>query len=315
MSQPPRTVSVIDSHTAAEPTRVVLDGIPDLGPGSLKDQAAVFSRQFDSLRRGIICEPRGCDWLVGALLLPATTPDVAAGVIFFNNVGTLGMCGHGMIGVVETLRHLGQVEPGTHKFETPVGVVTATLHDDFRVSVRNVESYRYQSEIAVEVPGYGLVHGDIAYGGNWFFLTKVEEIQPAIRSELDAFAKAIRKALDDQHITGADESPIDHVELYCSVDDGSCDARNYVLCPGGEYDRSPCGTGTSAKLACLAADGHFSPAETWRQQSLCGGVFEATYQPGTTADRIVPTITGRAFITGVTTLQFDPADDFANGMC
>lgn len=303
-----RTLSVVDSHTGGEPTRVVLDVLPGLERGTIVEKAARFANDYNDLRRGIICEPRGCDWLVGALLLPPESSETTAGVIFFNNVGTIGMCGHGMIGVVETLIHLGRIAPGGHRFDTPVGQVTAVLRDDGRVSIENVASYRSHKQTVVDVPGYGPVVGDIAYSGNWFFLTKVDAVEPSAIAELDAKAKAIRKAIDDQGITGAAGGRIDHIELFGSpTDPDVADSRSYVLCPGGEYDRSPCGTGTCAKVACLAADGLLAPGEVWKQQSITGSVFEASYRLGK-VDRIIPTVTGRAFVTGESTLRFHPDD-------
>ena len=314
-----RTVSVVDSHTAGEPTRVVIDGLPDLGDGDIIAKANRFREQHNAYRQGLVLEPRGYDWLVGALLLPPSAAEFAAGVIFFNNVSTLGMCGHGMIGLVETLRFLGRIEPGVHRFETPVGPVSATLHEDFRVSITNVESYRWKANLEINVPHIGRVRGDIAYGGNWFFLSPVDRVEPSLLHDLSTRAKAIRSALDEQKITGENGGLIDHIELVGSLTNREvADARSFVLCPGGEYDRSPCGTGTSAKLACLASDGKLAPGETWRQQSICGGVFEGHYELSheqlSSGIRILPTVTGRAFVTGEASLRFQSDDPYATGI-
>lgn len=314
MSIDVNTVAVVDSHTAGEPTRVVVDGLPSLGDGDIVSKANRFRDDCDDFRRGVVLEPRGFDWLIGALLLPPSSSEFTAGVIFFNNVSTLGMCGHGMIGLVETLRYLERIKPGEHRFETPVGSVVATLHDDGRVSIANVESYRWRANVEIDVPRIGSVTGDIAYGGNWFFLSTVERVEPALLNDLSARARAIRSALDDQGVTGEHRGLIDHIELVGRATDSSvADSRNFVLCPGGEYDRSPCGTGTSAKLACLAADGKLKPGERWRQQSICGGVFEGRYEP-LDEKRIVPTITGRAFVTGEAKLRFQSDDPYATGI-
>ncbi|HSX62326.1 MAG TPA: proline racemase family protein, partial [Tahibacter sp.] len=263
---------VIDSHTGGEPTRVVVAGGPDFAgrdPAAARDW---LQREQDHWRRAIACEPRGSDVLVGAYLLEPTRADCVAGVVFFNNVGYLGMCGHGCIGVVETLRHLGRIAAGTFRFETPVGVVEAELGADGRVTIANVPSYRHAARVPLDVPGYGRVHGDIAWGGNWFFL--VDDHGLAIdRANIDALMActvAIRRALERDGIRGADDGEIDHVELVAASPDDGVDARNFVLCPGLAYDRSPCGTGTSAKLACLAADGMLEPGSVWRQQSVVG---------------------------------------------
>jgi len=291
-----QTIEYIDSHTEGEPTRTVVQGAPDLGDGSMQQRRAILQAEHDWLRTSLIHEPRGADWLVGALLQKPIGSQSTAGIIFFNNTGYLGMCGHGLIGVVQTLAHLGRIEPGRHSFETPAGDVTAELHEDNSVSFTNVLSYRYRSEVALDVPQRGTVTGDIAYGGNWFFLTPTSlPIDRGNLSELLRQASAIRQALTEQRVTGRDDAVIDHIELFGKPSDTMlADSRNFVLCPGGEYDRSPCGTGTSAKVACLAADNKLAPNAVWRQESISDGVFQATYQ---NADGgVLPTITGRAFV-------------------
>ena len=311
---PPKFLRVIDSHTAGEPTRVVVEGGPDLGG----DPAAVRERlqnEHDWLRRSVILEPRGSDVMVGALLLPPTSSDAVAGVIFFNNVGYLNMCGHGTLGVVATLRYLGKIEPGVCLLETPVGNVAAELHVDGRASLQNVPSFRYRKQVSVEVEGFGTIHGDVAWGGNWFFLVSDhgQELKPIRTRELTEFCMRIDAALTNAGIRGKDGGKIDHIELFAEPDDPSaCDSKNFVLCPGMAYDRSPCGTGTSAKLACLAGDGKLKEGEVWRQASIIGSVFEGTYRRD--GDQIIPTITGRAFVNADTKVLFDPNDPFACGI-
>ena len=310
-------ISVIDSHTGGEPTRVVVGGGPDLGGGSVADRARVFRERFDHFRSCVVNEPRGSDVVVGALLCEPVDPGCAAGVIFFNNVGLIGMCGHGTIGLMVTLAHLGRLGAGDHRIETPVGEVTATLRPDGRVTVRNVPSYRHRTGVRVDVPGYGPITGDVAWGGNWFFLVADhrEELRPAHVGQLAAVTRAIRSALEVNGITGADGGVIDHIELIGPPADPANHARNFVLCPGGAYDRSPCGTGTSAKLACLAADGKLAPGSVWRQESVIGSVFEGTYTPAAgRPGAIVPSITGSAFVTAEATLLVDPADPFRDGI-
>lgn len=294
-------VEIVDSHTGGEPTRTVIAGGPDLGGGPITDRLARLRKDHDSFRSAVINEPRGSDVMVGALLCEPS------GVIFFNNVGYLGMCGHGAIGVIVTLAYLGRITPGDHSLHTPAGPVTATLHDSGEVSIANVPSFRYRKAVTVEVPEAGPVTGDIAWGGNWFFLAESPG-QPLELERVDAltgYTWRIRQALTAQGITGEDGAEIDHVEL--------CQGhRNFVLCPGGAYDRSPCGTGTSAKLACLAADGKLAPGEEWVQESIVGSTFRARYVPD--GDRIRPIITGRAWISGHGRLLFDPADPFVHGI-
>ncbi len=306
-------VEVIDSHTAGEPTRVVLQGAPDLGGGSLAERLRVFRERFDSFRSAVVNEPRGSDVLVGALLCEPAAPDCAAGVIFFNNVGYLGMCGHGTIGLVETLAHLGRIGPGTHRIDTPVGVVSAELHDDGRVSVHNVPAYRHLKGVSVTMPSGQTVSGDVAWGGNWFFLCDDHgrEIDVSRVHELTDFTWAVREALAAAGITGEDGAEIDHVELFAATD--TADSRNFVLCPGRAYDRSPCGTGTSAKLACLHAEDKLAPGANWRQEGVLGTAFDAVYSLDE-AGQVLPVITGTAFVTARADLLFDPADPFRDGI-
>ncbi len=310
-----RAIEVIDSHTGGEPTRVVLSGGPELGEGGLAERRTALARVHDRWRSAIACEPRGSDTMVGALLLPAAAAGSVASVIFFNNVGTLGMCGHGTIGLVRTLAHLGRLAPGRHAIDTPVGTVMTELHGDGRVSVENVESYRHAKDVEVAVPGHGTVRGDVAWGGNWFFISADAPLplDHAHLRELTGYTEAIRRALEAAGIRGADSAEIDHIELNAAASDPANHARNFVLCPGLAYDRSPCGTGLSAKLACLAADGALAPGETLRMESVIGSVFEARYADAGNG-RIRPRITGRAHLMGEGRLLIEDDDPFAWGI-
>jgi 4-hydroxyproline epimerase len=306
---------VIDSHTEGEPTRLIVSGGPDLGSGPLDERRARFAAEFDNVRSFAVNEPRGSDAVVGALLCEPVDPACAAGLIFFNNVGYLGMCGHGTIGAAVTLAHMGRIGPGTHRFETPVGEVTVELLGRNEVEIENVPSWRYRKDVAVAVDGLGTVVGDIAWGGNWFFLVGTPPLPLVMANiqDLTRAADAIARALETAGITGADGGKIDHVEFFGPPRDPAANSRNFVLCPGGAYDRSPCGTGTSAKLACLAADGKLGTGETWIQESIVGSRFAAQYRPGPEG-RIVPRIRGRAYVVAEATLLRDPEDPFADGM-
>lgn len=308
-------VDVIDSHTEGEPTRVIVAGGPDLGTGDLPSRVGQFRREFDHFRRGVVCEPRGSEVVVGALLSEPADPTCAAAVIFFNDVGYLGMCGHGTIGLVSTLAHLGRLGVGQHRIETPVGIVLTRLREDGRVSVSNVESYRLRASVPVDVPGYGPFTGDIAWGGNWFFLIGEHpfELSLANRAELVAASTAIRSALCASGITGDGGAAIDHIEFFSSPRSAGNSSRNFVLCPGASFDRSPCGTGTSAKMACLHADGKLAPEDIWIQEGILGTCFEGTITEAPNG-RILPTITGRAWITGESRLFFQDNDPFASGI-
>ncbi|MGL4636622.1 MAG: proline racemase family protein [Beijerinckiaceae bacterium] len=305
---------VIDSHTEGEPTRLIIEGGPDLGKGSLAERAIIFARDFDHIRSFAVNEPRGYDALVGGLLCDPVDPACTAGAIFFNNVGLLGMCGHATIGLGVTLAHLGRIGPGVHKLETPVGVVSFELLDRNAVRITNIESYRLHKAVQVDVPCLGLVTGDIAWGGNWFFLTNDAPcaLTKANIPVLTRAAEAIQQALNDQGI-GGDGAPVDHIEIFGPPGTADANSRSFVLCPGGAYDRSPCGTGTSAKLACLAADGKLKAGERWVQESIIGSRFEASWMPGVNGG-IAPTIIGRAYITGEGVLHRDADDPFGDGI-
>lgn len=308
-------VQVVDSHTGGEPTRIVIAGGPDLGRGSLAARRDLFREQHDHFRTALVSEPRGYDALVGGLLCDPPDDSCVAGVIFFDNAGYLGMCGHGTIGLVETLVHLGRVGDGAHRIATPVGIVTAERHADGRVSVGNVPSYRLARDVRVSVPGHGSVAGDVAWGGNWFYLVRDHglDISMSNLGALTSYTIAVRDALRAAGITGQGGAEVDHVELFGPS--SAADSRSFVLCPGGAYDRSPCGTGTSAKLACLAADGRLRPGEVWRQESVTGSVFEGVFaweRDG--AERILPRITGSAHVTAEATILLDENDPLRWGI-
>jgi len=309
-------MKVIDSHTIGEPTRIIIEGGPDLGSGPLPARAERLGLEHDWVRRATCLEPRGHEAMVGGLLVEPHREDCEHGIIFFNNRSTLGMCIHGTIGLVATLRHLGRLSGERCRIDTPAGVVTAEI-DGNKVSVTNVPCHRTHKDVQVEVPGHGTITGDIAWGGNWFFL--IDSQGPAIAAstplELTLFGESVRKSLIANGYEAQDGHEIDHIELFWPpTDPQTSDSRNFVLCPGGAYDRSPCGTGLSAKLACLAADGKLGPGQIWRQASILDQVFEASYQP-LEGGRILPRITGQAWVTGESTYRFDPADPFVYGVC
>jgi 4-hydroxyproline epimerase len=319
-----RRIRVVDSHTGGEPTRVVVSGGPDLGKGTLAGRLERLRREHDDFRSAVVCEPRGSDVVVGALLCQPVDPACAAGVIFFNNVGYLGMCGHGTIGLVATLAFMKRITPGEHRIETPVGTVSAVLHANGEVTVNNVASYRLAANVEVDVPRYGKVRGDVAWGGNWFFLVlEDDDVRASLRGHgielslkhveaLTDFTWSIRQALLRQGITGAENQEIDHIELFGPSHLPSVDSKNFVLCPGKAYDRSPCGTGTSAKLACLYADGKIREGQMWKQESIVGSVFEGSIV--VKDGKIYPSIRGTAFVNAEAELVLNPQDPFCMGI-
>jgi 4-hydroxyproline epimerase len=309
-----KRIQVIDSHTGGEPTRVVIAGGPDLGRGSMAERLQCFCRQHDDFRAAVVNKPRGSDILVGALLCEPVDPTCTAGVIFFNNVGFIGMCGHGTIGLAITLAHLGRIKPGHHLLETPVGIVEFDYQGDNHVTIKNVPSYRHKAGVSVDVEGKAVI-GDIAWGGNWFFLIDRHDERIAIDNveRLTACTWAVRQALQRQGITGRDGKEIDHIELSGPPSEPNANSKNFVLCPGKAYDRSPCGTGTSAKLACLFEEGKLREGQIWRQESITGSIFEGSIR--VVNRQIVPSISGTAFITSEATLILDPADPLQRGVC
>jgi len=321
-----KRIPYLDSHTGGEPTRLITSLPFDLGPGSVAEKLSTLKARHDDLRRTVLLEPRGSDVLVGAYLVPPADPTCQFGVIYFNNVGYLGMCGHGTIGLIASLAYLGKIQPSVIRVETPVGVVEATLHGSpllsgeglgvrseypNKVSVRNIPAYRHLTHIPVTIDGK-TVHGDVAWGGNWFFLVHDHglDVNMSNLEALTDFAWRVREQLTVNGITGANGAEIDHVELFASTPDA--DSRNFVLCPGKAYDRSPCGTGTSAKLACLYGDGKLQVGQTWRQQSVVGSIFEGSVQ--LEGDRIIPTITGEAWVMSEGTILVDERDPFGKGI-
>ena len=309
------TMQIVDSHTAGETTRLILSGGPELGVGTLAQRAERLAEDHGDFCAAVLLEPRGHDAMVGALLLPPTDPACAAAVIYFNPVGPLGMCGHATIGTVVSLHHLGRIGLGLHRIETPVGVVEVDLVAPNRAVVENVPSYRFAQDVVLDVPGQGLVTGDVAWGGNWFFLTTdcpvaldFDNIDALIRA-----AKAIRRALLDAGITGAHGADIDHIEFLGAPQTPQGHGRNFVLCPGGAYDRSPCGTGCSAKLACLAEDGLLEPGTPWVQESIIGSTYILRYHRDTQG-AVVPRIEGEAHVTAQATLLFEDTDPYRAGI-
>ncbi len=305
-------VAIIDSHTGGEPTRIVLSGGPALGNGSVANKLAFFREHHDRFRSAVVNEPRGSDVVVGATLVEPADRSCVTGVIFFNNVGYLGMCGHGTIGVIASLAHLGRIGPGEHRLETPVGIVSATLHPDGEITVSNVPSWRARRAFAADVPGLGQVTGDVAWGGNWFFLVENHGQQLVLENidRLTDFCWRVRQAVNAQ---GFPE--VDHVELFGPPTLPGANSRSFVQCPGRAYDRSPCGTGTSAKLACLAADGKLAPGAAWVQESILGSTFTGRFEwLDRASGKVAPRITGRAFVNAEATLLLDERDPFCWGI-
>jgi 4-hydroxyproline epimerase len=308
----PTVIRVIDSHTEGEPTRVIVDGWPQPSGATMQERRDDLRQNYDHLRRAVVCEPRGHSAIVGALITPPVNAESLAGIVFFNNGTYLGMCGHGLIGVVRTMQHLGRLSTGRVQFDTPAGTVSAELNDDGSVTIQNIPARCHAFDVAVDVPELGRVVGDVAYGGNWFYITHLDlPLEMSNVGGLTRVTQAIQDAIDEQGV--ADGVPIDHIEVSGPPTRTDAEAKNFVLCSGGDYDRSPCGTGTSAVMAARHARGLLPFGQEWRQESITGSRFVGWLTNGPNGE-LVPHIRGSAFITGEATLHLDPADPFQFGI-
>jgi 4-hydroxyproline epimerase len=309
-----RMMRVIDSHTAGQPTRVIVEGGPDLGTGPLTERRDRLRKNFDRFRSAVVGEPRGSDALVGAVLCKPNDPSCTTGVIFFDNVRYLDMCGHAMIGLAVTLEYLGHIKGGPHRVETPVGVVTVELNPIGDISIQNVPSYRYRKDVVVDLDGAGKVTGDIAWGGSWFFLVNDhhEELNPNRVGRLTDVTRTIRRALAREGVTGPNGEEIDNVALFGAPHRNDANSKNFVLRSGKSYGRSPCGTATSAKLASLFTDGAIVEGQIWRQESIVGTIFDGAVK--VIEGKIVPTIRSTAYVTAESMLIVDERDPFCWGL-
>lgn len=323
-----RVLQAVDSHTAGEPTRIVTGGLPPVAGATMAERRAALQRDHDELRRALVLEPRGHDAIVLALLQPPCAPGAHLGVVFANDVGYLGMCGHGAIGVATVAVATGMVpavEPVTEVvLDTPAGVVpcrVAVVGGRPRsVTITNVPSFLFRQRVVVPVHGFGKVAADVAWGGNWFAFVEADQLGLVVeRSHVPVLlqaAVAIREALVREGVRGrhpehAAEAIIDHVKLFAPLDGAEPGARALTLCPGAAWDRSPCGTGTSAKLAVLHAKGELEPGRWFRSESVLGTAFRARIVRTATVGglpAVVPEIEGSAWITGFPTFVLDPDD-------
>jgi 4-hydroxyproline epimerase len=301
-------VKILDSHAGGAPTRLMLSGGPELGAGPLAERAKVFQEKHDRFRRATVGEPRGSDAVMGALLVEPHDKGCQAGLIFFSNAGYPSLSAHGIIGSVVSLAHLGRIKPGPVKLDTPAGPVSAVLGAGGEVSFENVPAYRREKDLPLYLPGVGDVNVDLAYGGAWFCLIEQHDQRLALDNlpQLTDYCARIRQAVSD---SGFPE--IDHVALFGPGTQAGANSRDFVLGPGKTYERSPSGAATSARLACLAADGKLAAGAEWVQEGILGSVLRAKYRKQ--GDKIIPTITGHGYIMGEGTLLLDPADPFAWG--
>jgi 4-hydroxyproline epimerase len=315
---PPLPICVVDSHTIGEPTRLVLDdafvaGL-DLGTGSVFSRREVFRSRYDDVRRALVTDPRGVEAMVGVILVPPADPTCDLGAFYFNRVGYLDMCGHATIGLAVSLGHTGRITPGPFRMETPAGVVGVEWHGGSDASFQSVTPRRIHRGLSIRCPDGSIVTGDVATSGLWFFICRDHglPVVPEAIPQLLERSWAIRRSLGAAGVTGDTGEVIDHIVLMGPPLDPANSARNFVLCPDGAFDRSPCGTATSALVGCLHEDVQLAEGAVWRQESILGGLYEASVR--TQAGVLVPTVRGRAWITAEATLQFSADDPYRAGL-
>ena len=314
----PSQLRVIDSHTIGEPTRVVIDesfsdGL-DLGAGTVRERRDRFRERYDHVRRALVGDPRGAVAMVGVILVPPADPTCRFGAFYVNRVGYLDMCGHATIGLAVTLGSLGRIEPGSFRLKTPAGMVGVTWHGGGEASFAGVPPRRIHKGLRISCDDGSDGSGDVATSGLWFSICRDHglPVEPAAIPALTARAWSIRRALEARGITGDGGETIDHVMLLGPPAEAGHDGRAFVLCPDGAFDRSPCGTGTSALVGCLFEDGMLEEGRTWRQESVLGGVYEASVRRE--GSMLIPTVRGRAWIAAETTLYFAADDPYRTGL-
>jgi 4-hydroxyproline epimerase len=308
-----RMMRVVDSHATGQPTRVIVDGGPDLGTGSLAERRDRFRTHFDRFRTAVVGEPRGSDTLVGAILCKPSDPSCAEGVILFDSSGYLDMSVHAMMGLAVTLDYIGRGTTGGEKIETPAGAVTVDMHTNGDISVRNVPSFRHQKDVSVTVDG-ATYTGDVAWSGSWSFLVRDhnEDLSIARAERLTDLARSIRRALARNRITGSRDEEITDIALFGPPQRREANSRNFVLRTGKSFRRSPSGTVTSAKLACLHEDGKLAEGQVWRQESITGAMFDGSVKVIDGA--IVPSIRGTAHMIAESVLIVDERDPYCWGI-
>jgi proline racemase len=326
-----RTISAIDSHTEGMPTRVVTGGVGVVPGATMAERREYFMKHLDDLRLFLMNEPRGHAAMSGAILQPPTRSDADWGVLYIEVSGCLPMCGHGTIGVATVLVESGMVEvtePVTKvRLDTPAGLVVVDVAVSNgraeHVTLRNVPSYSHALDASVEVPGLGKVTYDLAYGGNFYAILPLEQLGiPFDRAEKDRILKAGLDIMDAINATDRPVHPLDpgisgckHVQFTAPGEDGA-DSRNAMAIHPGWFDRSPCGTGTSARMAQLHARGELALNTDFVNESFIGTRFTGRLVEETTVGphvAVVPTVTGRAWITGTANYLLDPEDPFPTG--
>lgn len=327
-----RTFQTIDTHTGGEPTRTVVGGVPIIPGNTMQEKYVYMQNNNDWMRKVLSLEPRGNDVMSGAFLTPPCSPEADIGVLYFETGGWLPMCGHDTIGVATALVETGMVEvtePITNiVLDTPSGIVRVSVEveDGYakKVTFVNAPAFVVGRDYIVNLPEFGDVKFDVAYGGNMYALLSAEsmglEIIPEKSKEIIAKGVLLRDCINEQltikHPFLSFIDKVTHVEFYAPSNTPGVSARNAVLVTGAAIDRSPCGTGTSAKMALLYANGELAIGEPFIHESIIGSLFHCRILEETTIEgipSIIPEIAGQAYITGMSTFMIDPNDPYPEG--
>jgi 4-hydroxyproline epimerase len=326
------TFFCIDGHTCGNPVRVVTGGsIPRLEGSTMFDRRQHFVAAFDWIRTGLMFEPRGHDMMSGSILYPPTRPDCDVGILFIETSGCLPMCGHGTIGTVTIALENGLIEPkvpGLLKLDTPAGLVEARYDENGpyveSVRITNVPSFLYGRGYEVEVEGLGPLVVDVAYGGNFYAIVEPQErysdLSDVDPSDIQRWSPKLRADFNARHRIAHPQNPaidrLTHVLWTGRAQTNAGSARNAVFYGDKAIDRSPCGTGTSARMAQLAATGRLKEGETFVHESIIGSTFAGRIEGRSRVgdrDAIIPSIEGWARVTGFNTIVIDDRDPFAHG--
>ena len=326
-----RTFSCIDAHTCGNPVRVVTGGGPFLDGKNMSERQQHFMAEYDWIRTGLMFEPRGHDMMSGSILYPPTREDTDIGFLFIETSGCLPMCGHGTIGTVTVIIEHGLVKPrvpGKLRIETPAGIVEAhyTMEGTHVSAVRivNIASYLHSTGLEVECPDLGLLRVDVAYGGNFYAIVDPQEnykdMEDLSAGDILRLSPILRRRLNEKYQFVHPENPtikgLSHIEWTGRPKNPEAHARNAVFYGERAIDRSPCGTGTSARMAQWAAKGKLKVGDVFVHESIIGSLFRGKVEAATkvgTKDAIIPSIEGWARVTGFNTIFLDDRDPFVKG--
>ncbi|RWP63420.1 MAG: 4-hydroxyproline epimerase [Mesorhizobium sp.] len=321
----------IDGHTCGNPVRLVAGGGPLLNGATMMERRAHFLAEYDWIRTGLMFEPRGHDVMSGSILYPPTRPDCDVAILFIETSGCLPMCGHGTIGTVTMAIEHGLVKPktpGLLRLDTPAGLVTAEYKQvgDYveEVRITNVPSFLHAEGLTVECPQLGEISVDVAYGGNFYAIVEPQktyrDMADHSAGDLIAWSPVVRQRLNEKYAFVHPENPgidrLSHILWTGAPTDSQADARNAVFYGDKAIDRSPCGTGTSARMAQLHAKGKLGTGDEFVHESIIGSLFKGRVEKEVTVagkPAIIPSIGGWARMTGLNTIFIDDRDPFAHG--